>query len=246
MSKNAYIFFPLIILAPIVFAPLGIAGAAPSLLGARQEIPPGNLINSLEKRIGKSSQVLIVRNTTPAAIDVRIVCLERQNGGWQYPFAPLDGVIGRKGFASPGGKREGDGRTPAGIFALGTIFGYAPSVSTRMPYRQATVDDLWVDDVRAEDYNRWVKRGTTQAKSYERMRRDDDLYKYGIVVEYNTNPVMKGQGSAIFFHLWQGRSLPTAGCIALSEADLLKIIKWLDPEARPLVVLGTQAMIGDF
>lgn len=235
----AYIPVSLLILAAIFFPPLSVASDAISSSGSRREIQPVYVMDSLGKRIGESTQALLVGNTNPAAIEVRIFPLERKNGRWQSSFASLDGVIGRKGFAPPGEKREGDGRTPAGIFPLGTVFGYGPSFPTRMTYRQATVDDLWIDDVQADDYNRWVRRGTTQAASFERMRRDDDLYKYGIVVEYNTNPVIKGQGSAIFFHLWQGRGISTAGCIALAEEDLVRIIKWLDPAARPLVVMGT-------
>ncbi len=193
--------------------------------------------------IGESSQILLVRNMYPVSSDVQVLALEKKNGRWQSLFVPMEGVIGRNGFARPGEKREGDGRTPSGIFPLGTIFGYEPLFPTRMPYRQAADDDLWVDDVHADDYNRWVKKGSTNASSFERMRRDDDLYKYGIVVEYNTNPVIKGFGSAIFFHLWKGMGQPTEGCIALSEEDLIRVIRWLDPAARPLVVMGTKEMI---
>ena len=193
--------------------------------------------------IGESSQILLVRYMNPASVDVQVLALDKRAGRWQSPFASMEGVIGKNGFAPPGEKREGDGRTPSGIFPLGTVFGYEPSFSTRMPYRQATVDDLWVDDVHADDYNRWVKSGATNASSFERMRREDGLYKYGIVVEYNMNPVIKGFGSAIFIHLWKGPRQPTEGCIALSEENLVRVIKWLDPAARPLVVMGTKEMI---
>jgi len=158
----------------------------------------------------------------------------------------MDGVIGKKGFASPGEKREGDGRTPSGMFPLGTVFGYEPSFPTTMPYRQATDDDIWVDDVRADDYNRWFKRGTTKASSFEKMRRGDDLYKYGIVIEYNTNPVIKGHGSAIFFHIWRGKGKSTEGCVGMSQENIIKIIRWLDPASRPLVVMGTNITIGGY
>ncbi|HLA29368.1 MAG TPA: L,D-transpeptidase family protein [Syntrophales bacterium] len=217
--------------------------------GSLREAPPiqeNNLQDSPEKMIGKSSHILLVRNMNPTSIDIRIFALEKRNGRWQSPFAAVDGVIGRNGFAAPGEKREGDGRTPSGIFPLGTVFGYQASFPTRMPYRQATVDDLWVDDVHADDYNRWVTRGTTKASSFEKMRRDDNLYKLGVVVEYNTNPVVKGYGSAIFFHLWRGKGLATEGCVALSEEDLIKIVRWLDPATGPLVVMGTSVMIGGY
>jgi L,D-peptidoglycan transpeptidase YkuD (ErfK/YbiS/YcfS/YnhG family) len=179
----------------------------------------------------------------PPSASVQVIALEKKNDRWQGPFLPMEGMIGRKGFASPGEKREGDGRTPSGIFPLGTVFGYEPSFPTMMPYRQVTTDDLWVDDIHAADYNRLVQRGSTRASSFEVMKRDDDLYKYGIVVEYNTDPVIKGYGSAIFFHLWRGRETPTEGCIALSEEDLMRILRWLNPEAKPLAVMGADVTI---
>jgi L,D-peptidoglycan transpeptidase YkuD (ErfK/YbiS/YcfS/YnhG family) len=70
------------------------------------------------------------------------------------------------------------------------------------------------------------------------MKRDDNLYKYGIVIEYNTSPVIKGNGSAIFLHIWKGESVPTAGCVAVSEENILKILQWLDPAASPLIIMG--------
>lgn len=197
----------------------------------------------LKKRIGHSSQVILVRSMKPPTASVQVIALEKKNDCWQGPFLPMEGMIGRKGFAPPGEKREGDGRTPSGIFPLGTVFGYEPSFPTMMPYRQVTTDDLWVDDIHAADYNRLVKRGSTRASSFEVMKRDDDLYKYGIVVEYNTDPVIKGYGSAIFFHLWRGKGTPTEGCIALSEEDLMRILRWLNPEAKPLAVMGTDVTI---
>ena len=110
----------------------------------------------------------------------------------------------------------------------------------KMPYRQALVDDIWVDDPNADDYNRWVKKDVTHAKSYEKMKRDDNLYKYGIVIEYNTNPVIKGNGSAIFFHVWGGEGVTTEGCVAVSEEDIVKILAWLDPQASPIIIMGVE------
>ena len=238
----------------IIFASLFLASACacvtdvPDKTPLRDAQPPqrSGLSGPYEKLIGDSSQILLVRNVNPVLVDVQVIALEKRNGCWLSPFTPIDGVIGKKGFAPSGEKREGDGRTPSGIFPLGTVFGYEPSFPTRMPYRQAAIDDIWVDDVRVDDYNRWVKRGATRASSFERMRRDDELYKYGIVVEYNTNPVMKGYGSAIFFHLWKGKGKSTEGCVAMSEEDIVKILRWLDPAARPLVVMGTNITIGGY
>ncbi|MEN6318046.1 MAG: L,D-transpeptidase family protein [Syntrophaceae bacterium] len=201
---------------------------------------------SHEKLIGESSQVLIVRNVNPGLVDVQVIALEKRNGRWESPFAPIEGVIGKNGFAPSGEKREGDGRTPSGIFPLGMVFGYERSFPTRMPYRQATAEDIWVDDINADDYNRWVTRRSTRASSFEKMRRNDILYKYGIVVEYNTNPVVKGYGSAIFVHIWRGKGKSTEGCVGMSQADIVKILRWLDPASKPLVAMGTNITIGGY
>jgi len=70
------------------------------------------------------------------------------------------------------------------------------------------------------------------------MRRNDDLYQYGIVIEYNTDPIIKGYGSAIFFHVWAGTKSTTAGCVAVSENDIRKIISWLNPAANPVILIN--------
>jgi L,D-peptidoglycan transpeptidase YkuD (ErfK/YbiS/YcfS/YnhG family) len=162
---------------------------------------------------------------------------EKKGETWRQAFDPMQAVVGRNGFAPPGEKREGDGRTPSGRFALGHAFGYAPEIVTRMPYRPATPEDVWVDDPTSPDYNRWVKRRETRAASYEAMRREDDQYKYGILIEYNTRPIVAGLGSAIFLHVWKSPDSPTAGCVAISEEDMVKILGWLDPSAHPVNVI---------
>jgi L,D-peptidoglycan transpeptidase YkuD (ErfK/YbiS/YcfS/YnhG family) len=194
-----------------------------------------------EDKIGKSRKILLVTtNNSIFFTERKIFAMERIGNQWKPAFEPFSAVVGRNGFALPGEKREGDGKTPSGIFPLKMTFGYDESIKTKMPYRQALLDDLWIDDVNADDYNRWVKKGATQAKSYEKMRRDDNLYKYGIVIEYNTNPVIKGYGSAIFFHIWGGENVTTEGCVAVSEENILKILEWLDPKAEPFIIMGIE------
>ncbi|PKN17289.1 MAG: hypothetical protein CVU71_17315 [Deltaproteobacteria bacterium HGW-Deltaproteobacteria-6] len=171
----------------------------------------------------------------------KVYVLEKQDSTWRQAMEPIDAVVGRNGFAPSGQKREGDGRTPSGLYRLGTAFGYTASAVTKMPYRQAMADDVWVDDVGAPDYNRWVKQNETRALSYEKMKRDDHLYQYGMVIEYNTDPVIKGYGSAIFLHIWAGSGSSTAGCVAVSEEDMLKILAWLDPAAAPAILINPDA-----
>jgi len=145
-------------------------------------------------------------------------------------------MVGRKGIAPLNEKREGDGRTPSGIYPIGPAFGYASSFNTKLVYRQSTKNDFWVDDVNSRQYNQWVT-GTPDAKSFEKMHRSDDLYKYGAVIEYNTDPIVPGNGSAIFMHIWRAPDKSTSGCVALSPRSLRKVLGWLDSQRHPVIIL---------
>ena len=72
------------------------------------------------------------------------------------------------------------------------------------------------------------------------MKRKDDLHRYGVVVEYNTGSFVRGLGSAIFFHVWAAENEPTNGCVAMSEASIVRMLAWLDPSARPIAVMGAE------
>jgi len=190
-------------------------------------------------QIGESEQLIFAINTDSSSFHVTIHTLEKKSDAWHPVLPAFTGSIGEKGFAPIGEKREGDGKTPSGIFRLGTAFGYDASVESKMPYRQTTDDDFWVDDVNSEDYNKWVK-GKPAAVSRENMKRDDDQYRYGVVIEYNTNPIVKGNGSAIFLHVWKPGE-PTSGCVSMSEEMVLRILGWLDPAGKPLIIMGAQS-----
>ena len=196
-------------------------------------------LKSQTNKIDKSTQILLaVDNSSFFFTRTTLYAVEKREDNWQMVFEPINAVIGEKGFAPTEEKREGDGKTPSGIYPLKMTFGYDATITTKMPYRQALADDIWVDDPNADDYNHWTKKQETSAASYEKMKRNDNLYKYGIIIEYNTNPVVKGNGSAIFMHIWKGKNIPTAGCVAVSEENILKILEWLDPAASPLIITG--------
>lgn len=186
------------------------------------------------ERHGSTQFMLVI---TEKSLQSRAVlhCLEFESGNWKFVHPALSSSVGRNGIADPGQKREGDGMTPYGVFPLGLAFGYGADCPTRMPYRQMHPDDIWVDDPGSDDYNRLVRIGETCAESFEYMRRPDDLYRQGLVVEYNTDPVIKGLGSAIFVHLWGTPFNSTAGCLSLPEQHLETVLSFLDPAKSPVI-----------
>lgn len=196
-----------------------------------------DLIEGIQERFPRSSQVIVVETNGPDMTDAELRSFEKTNNNWRESQRPIPARIGRNGFAPSGEKCEGDGRTPRGIYPLGLAFGYVTKIDSAMPYRQMTPKDIWVDDPGSPDYNRLKKRGQTRARSFEDMVLTDDRYKYGIVIHYNTDPVIPGHGSAIFLHVWKDPQTPTSGCIAISEENILKLLRWLDPAKRPLIML---------
>lgn len=166
-------------------------------------------------------------------------------------------VVGKNGLAwgiglHPAGqtglqKREGDGRAPAGIFVLSTAYGTASlaPASTTWPYQQIGRDLFCVDDAQSLQYNRMItsKASGNPWKSAETMKRQDDLYKWLVVVGHNTAPTaVPGMGSCIFLHVWRGATSGTAGCTATAEGDLIKILTWLKTNERPVLVQLPQAV----
>jgi D-alanyl-D-alanine dipeptidase len=173
-------------------------------------------------------------------------------GAWQKVRSWL-GVVGHTGLAwgkglhgngMPEGqegpkKTEGDGKAPAGVFALGTSYGYgaAAPANAALPYTQ--VDSSWrcVDDADSKLYNQIVDADQVAKdwKSAEDMKRKDALYTWVITVDHNPER-LPGEGSCIFLHLWRTASEGTVGCTAMAKADMETLLGELDPKDRPVLV----------
>ena len=127
-------------------------------------------------------------------------------------------------------KQEGDGASPAGVFFIGPAFGNEDMVlDNGWVYLKTSEDDYFIDDSKSRYYNTWVNRNVVRPdwKSHEVMLRPDGLYNKGLVIKHNMAPVKPKHGSAIFFHIWKNRRHGTAGCTAMSEKNMTKLIHWL-------------------
>ena len=164
--------------------------------------------------------------------------------------SPIDAAAPNSIAATSGPrKREGDGRSPAGVFALGTAFGYAAQADTALPWQPMQQSSYCMDVPDSPYYNRIVDAERVGAEavegSTEPMRLDlhnngDVRYQQGFVINHNPRNV-PGQGSCIFAHLWRKEGEATAGCTAMTAAHMQQLLAWLDPRSAPVFVLLPRA-----
>ncbi len=204
-------------------------------------------------------QVIVAQAAGWNANTASLQCWQRASSRepWQPVFAhPVPVLLGRKGLAWGRGvfqpprngipmKVEKDWRAPAGVFQLGSLFGYAPAGPGRWPYIQVGAWDAYVDDSTSPLYNRHVRidprQGVPAWFEKQRMRLGDSAYKWMLEIRHNQQPAAPGYGSAIFFHVRRGPNKPSAGCTTMAEGDLVRMLRWLDPSASPHYVLLPKA-----
>jgi D-alanyl-D-alanine dipeptidase len=184
-----------------------------------------------------SQQLIVVLATDMNSTTGVMSRYEKGTGTYKAVGAVTPVVLGRNGLGWESGteplKREGDGKSPAGVFDITSTFGEDSIPNSRMPYW--FVDDklICIDDVNDTRYNTMSRLDATNPpKSFELMRRDDDVYRNGAVIDYNRAGVI-GRGSCIFLHLNHANKRPTAGCTAMEEQPLLELIRWFDPQKHP-------------
>ncbi len=192
----------------------------------------------------ESKQLLVVTSQTWEAPIAVLERYELHHGKWKKAGDAIEVKIGRNGMGWGLGlhkvpnsavyiKKEGDGKSPAGIFKLKQGFGYTP-LKSAYPYIVYKETDHCVDDVNSKFYNQIVDSTAVEKEyqSYEVMKFPKNYYKYGIVVAHNAQK-KKGAGSCIFIHI---KDVPTAGCTVMSEKQMKELLLWLDPAANPLLI----------
>lgn len=203
--------------------------------------------------LSQSLQLLVVQNAEWDAPTGILYLYERDSysDDWRPAFSRVPVSVGQAGLAWGSGlwdfgagkervKVEGDKRSPAGIFSLGSVFGYADEEQagvTMMPYIHVDQKTHCIEDDGSVYYNQIVQaeRDMIDWKFADAMRRLDDLYRYGVFV--NHNPTQEDSaGSCIFLHTWRGPDSGTAGCTAMDPDKLAEIIFWLNNSKRPLLV----------
>jgi L,D-peptidoglycan transpeptidase YkuD (ErfK/YbiS/YcfS/YnhG family) len=201
------------------------------------------------RELDESRQCIVVLAGNWTSTTGVMHAFERENATavWKEHGPGVSVVLGKNGLGQGLGfvrldlkgapkKQEGDNRVPAGIFHLSYAFGYAPQYEAmwiNLSYMQLTERTEGIDDPKSRYYNRLVDRAGVASvdwRSSEKMRRDDDLYKWGVLVEHNPAAI-PGAGSCIFLHIWKNSATPTTGCTAMSEGDLESLLRWLQRDA---------------
>jgi D-alanyl-D-alanine dipeptidase len=202
-------------------------------------------------KLSASRQLMVVLTDGWDTLRGKLYGFQRRDNKWVLQFAnPV--VIGAKGLATGDGqyplviknapvKHEGDKRSPAGIFSIGTAFGYAEKKDAawiKNPYIRAFDTLICVDDMHSPNYNKLVDKDTAKKdyNSFEYMHLTKDYYKWGLFINHNSPGTVRGDGSCIFLHIWENDHIGTDGCTAMAETNVLRILHWINGKDNPLLV----------
>lgn len=203
-----------------------------SLTEAPVDGPPDRWL----EQAGGAGQAIVVAADEYGSTTATLTGYEREGTRWRVVLGPWVARIGSKGFAPPGEKLEGDGRTPSGVYGFSFFFGVAPDPGVRFEYRQVPDDSIvWDEDPASPTYNLWIDLDDFGGGRDAEGMYQPVAYRHGAVIAYNTART-PGLGSGIFLHVSTGR--PTAGCVSLPLGQLVEVLRWLDPARSPRIVMG--------
>jgi L,D-peptidoglycan transpeptidase YkuD (ErfK/YbiS/YcfS/YnhG family) len=225
-------------LLAVVLAAVVAAGSTPAATAkehrALRHALPTRLIGVHDAR-----QVISVISGGYGATTATVRAFEKRAGRWHRVFGPSAANIGYAGFAPPGAKREGDGRTPSGSYRFSFFFGTAPNPGVHFRWRHAHTYDYWSDDPASPRYNTWVDtRHHSAGRSPEPLHVRP--YRDVAVIDYNASRT-PGLGSAIFLHVTHHSA--TNGCVSLPRAQVIRLLRWLRPSHHPRIIMGTAATV---
>jgi len=155
----------------------------------------------------------------------------KKSGYLKYKNFKFRCALGKNGIKKK--TKEGDNITPIGIFKIIKIYyryDKIKNLKTSIKKIKIKKNIGWCDDPKSGFYNQQIK--LPYKFSYEKLYRNDRIYDLLAVLNYNTNPVVKNKGSAIFIHIAKNNYKPTAGCVALKKSDLIKLLQTIKKNTK--------------
>ena len=144
-------------------------------------------------------------------------------------------AVGKRGIGVK--KKEGDFITPIGIYRIKFILYRKDRVKnfrTTLKKIPITNEIGWCDDPKSKKYNKFLNLPFNF--SSEKLFRKDNIYDIILILNFNTNPVIKNKGSAIFIHIATKNYNNTKGCVAIKKRELLKMIKSIKKNTKIIIM----------
>ena len=175
------------------------------------------------------------------AVDHALTFWERgEDGAWQLRLEAACGY-GKNGLVLAEERIMGSKTTPIGAFPLTLAFGTGENPGTEMTWRQITENSYWTE-VEDESFNTWVESETPVPGEH---LIDYYQYKYAVNIGFNLEDIVYSRGSAIFLHCKSADHWYTAGCVSLSEEDMLNLLRMLRDGAYMIIVPDAES-IGNY
>jgi len=209
---------------------------------------------SLSPIPASTRQLIVVRSAAWNAVTGALQRFERSQDGapWKEVGPAASVNVGRSGMAwgrglqaeeQPGPvKKEGDQKSPAGVFLLGPAFGYhesLPEGAKPYPYVHVRRGISCIEDSKSKYYNQVIDPSAITHADWsvrDEMLRADGLFRWGVIVEQNARETVRGAGSCVFLHIWKGPGKGTAGCTAMPGEIIEETLRWLDASDHPVLV----------
>ena len=148
-------------------------------------------------------------------------------------FMISEAHIGKNGI---GKEREGDYKTPIGLYQFNSYFGIADNPGAKVPYIKLNNSLYWNGDSDSPKYNQMVNieiYTNFDISKSEHLIDETSAYQYAMNINYNENGVPY-LGSAIFLHCYT-KSLYTAGCVAIPHSNMIKVVQNVNKNAMIII-----------
>ena len=200
------------------------------------DVPSPDWVGALDAA-GDATQMLIVAAFSDEATDAWVSLHEKRSDGSWHMVMTTPGFIGKNGL---GKTREGDAKTPVGVFHFNRAFGIADDPGCAIPYVKVDEDTYWSGDPReGYHYNELVSLKDLPGLDLESGDSEHIIeyvyhYQYCLNISYNEAGT-PGLGSAIFLHCFGPVKPFTGGCVAIPEAQMRFVMQQVNGDTAVVI-----------